>query len=135
MLLLDTNVLVKLSHPEQKDKVLPYLRQRTDRTWVTSPLVVFEFFRPAHRRQQISHVQAWLGSVLDGIEPFDESAALEAATIESSLADQGTTMAMRDLLIGAHAKSVGATFVTMDRADFDRGAIRDLIEIEIVSTA
>lgn len=134
MLLLDTNVLVKLSHPEKKDQVLPYLRQETDDTWVTSSLVVFEFFRPAQRRQQIPQVQAWLGSVLDGIEPLDESAAMQAVQVEASLTEQGTSLAMRDLLIASHARDVGAIFVTMDRADFEDRAVQDLLNVDVITS-
>ena len=116
----------------RKYQVLPYLRQRTDETWVTSSLVIFEFFRPAHRRQQVTEVQAWLGSVLDGIEALDESAALEAAQVEASLGNQGTTLSMRDVLIASHSRTIGATFVTADRADFGGKPVQDLLDVDVI---
>jgi predicted nucleic acid-binding protein len=65
--------------------VLPYLDQRRSELWVTSSLVVCEFFRPATRRQSVPQAQAWLGQVLDDVAPFEESAGLEAACVEASL--------------------------------------------------
>lgn len=134
MRFLDTNVLAKLAHPEQKDEVLPYLRDQTDETWVTSSVVVFEFFRPAARRQRVVAVQTWLGRVLDGIEPFEESAGLAAAKAEASLADQGASLRMRDLLIAAHARDVGATLVTFDKGDFQNRSVQQLFDVDVIVT-
>jgi predicted nucleic acid-binding protein len=78
MLLLDTSVLARWGDPARKDTVVPYLQPQADERFVTSSLVVFEFFRPAKRRQNVHDVQTWLGRVLDSIETFDESAALRA---------------------------------------------------------
>lgn len=133
MLLLDTNVLAKLAHPQRTDEVVPFLRNRTDETWTTSSIVVYEFFRPASRRQQVHEVRTWLGRVLDGIEAFDESAALEAAEVEASLAAQGTSLRMRDLLIAAHARDAGGTFVTFDKGDFRNEAVQQLLDVEVLA--
>lgn len=131
MILLDTSVLARLAD-DRAETVLPYLHERTDETWVTSSLVAFEFFRPAHRRQNVHDVQTWLGQVLDGVEPFDEHAGLEAAQVEASLSKQHTSLAMRDLLIAAHARELDGTFVTVDKEDFRRESVQQLLSVDVI---
>ena len=133
MILLDTSVLARLADDERAETVLPYLRERTDEPWVTSSLVItFEFFRPAHRRQNVHEVQTWLGQLLDAVEPFDEIAGLEAAQIEASLPEQDAALAMRDLLIAAHASTLDATFVTADKGDFRREPVQQLLAVDVI---
>lgn len=133
MKLLDTSVLAKWGHPEQSQEVVPYLQSHADEQFVTSSLVLFEFFRPAKRRQNSREVRTWLGRVLDGIEPFTESASLQAVSVEASLQQQEQTLAMRDLLIASHARDIGATFVTTDTGDFEHPAARELLDVAVIT--
>jgi len=132
MRLLDTNVLAKWGHPNKNHQVVPYLQDHADEQFVTSSLVLFEFFRPAKRRNNSEHVRTWLGSVLDGIEPFTESTSLTAASVEANLQQQGQSLAMRNLLISAHARDIGATFVTCDKGDFQHSAVQQLLDVDII---
>lgn len=132
MKLLDTNVLAKWGNPETTDEVVPYLQTHADEEFVTSSLVVFEFFRPARRRDRIQEVRAWLGSALDSIEPFTESAGLKATSVEASLQHQNQTLQMRDLLIASHASDLGATFVTCDSGDFENAIVQELLDVDVV---
>lgn len=134
MRLLDTNVLAKWGHPTESQKVVPYLQSHADDRFVTSSLVLFEFFRPATRRNNSQQVRAWLGKVLDGIEPFSENAGLEAASVEASLQNQATTLRMRDLLIASHARALEATFVTYDKGDFQNQPIQQLLDVDIITS-
>lgn len=133
MRLLDTNILAKWGNPAEKHTVVPYLQQHADDQFVTSALVMFEFFRPAKRRNNSQQVQAWLGQVLDGVEPFTESAGITAADVEASLHSQNKTLQMRDLLIAAHARDLGATLVTYDKGDFETPAVQQLLDVDVVS--
>jgi len=112
---------------------VPYLQGHADERFVTSTLVLFEFFRPAKRRENSSQVRAWLGRVLDGIEPFTEEASLTAARVEAGLDTHGTTLRMRDLLIAAHARALGATFVTCDQGDFERDPVQQVLDVDVVT--
>jgi predicted nucleic acid-binding protein len=134
MILLDTGVLARLAD-DRAETVLPYLHERTDETWVTSSLVTFEFFRPAQRRQNVHDVQAWLGQLLDGVEPFDETAGLEAARLEAALSEQDHSLAMRDLLIAAHARALNGTFVTADKGDFRNRPVQQLLNVDVIDVA
>lgn len=133
MRLLDTSVLVTWGDPAESERVLPYLQRHAEDRFVTSSLVLFEFFRPAKRRSNSQEVRAWLGQVLDGIEPFGEGAALRAAAIEASLASQDRSLSMRDLLIAAHADDIGATFVTVDRDDFEDEVVGELLDVDVIA--
>lgn len=133
MRLLDTNVLAKWGNPREKGAVVPYLQTHADDQFVTSSLVVFEFFRPARRRDNSRQVRAWLGKVLDAIEPFTESAGLEAAGVEASLRSQEYTLEMRDLLIASHARALGATFVTYDKGDFAVESVQQLLDVDVIA--
>lgn len=133
MRLLDTNVLAKWGDPAAKDEVVPYLQRHVDERFVTSSLVTFEFFRPAKRRENSREVRAWLGAVLDDVEPFTERASREAASVEASLHEHDSTLRMRDLLIASHARELGATFVTTDSGDFEDPTVQQLLDVDVVS--
>lgn len=133
MRLLDTNVLAKWGNPRENHKVVPYLQTHAADQFVTSSLVLFEFFRPAKRRNNSQQVRGWLGRVLDDIEPFTESAGLKAASVEASLQSQNKTLRMRDLLIASHARELGATFVTYDKGDFENRPVQRLLDVDIIT--
>lgn len=133
MLLLDTSVLARWGDPARKKTVVPYLQSHATDRFVTSSLVLFEFFRPAKRRQNVNEVRTWLGQVLDGIEAFDEEAALRAAAVEGKLQRHDETLAMRDLLIASHASAIEATFVTCDSGDFGSTAVQQLLDVDVIT--
>jgi len=133
MRLLDTSVLAKWGHPTENDAVVPYLQAHADEQFVASSLVLSKFFRPAKRRSNSHEVHAWLGTVLDGIEPFTQSASLTAATIEAKLQAQETALSMRDLLIASHNRDLDATFVTMDKGDFQREPVQQLVNVDVIT--
>ena len=133
MILLDTSVLAEWGNPAEQHKVVPYLQRHADKRFVTSALVMFEFFRPAKRRSNSHQVQTWLGRVLDGIEPFTGDAGMRAATVEANLQKQNTDLDMRDLLIASHARELGARFVTYDRGDFRQPDVEQLLDVDVIS--
>jgi predicted nucleic acid-binding protein len=133
MRLLDTSILAKWGNPAEKHKVVPYLQRHKNEQFITSSLVIFEFFRPAKRNANSQQVQAWLGQVLDRIAPFTEDAAIKAADVEDSLRTQNKTLQMRDLLIASHARERGATFVTYDKGDFDDQNVQQLLDVDVIT--
>jgi tRNA(fMet)-specific endonuclease VapC len=52
--------------------------------------------------------------------PFDATAAWHYGQIRAALRRAGTPVGPNDLLIGAHARSLGLTLVTNNRREFDR---------------
>jgi predicted nucleic acid-binding protein len=132
MKLLDTSVLVRLGNPEREATVRPYLQQHATESFITSSLVLFEFFRPPKRRQNLEDVRRWVEGVLDSVEPFTQSTALRAARINESLRSQGRELEMRDLLIAAHARELGGQFVTCDSGDFENEAVQQLLDVDVI---
>jgi predicted nucleic acid-binding protein len=134
MLLLDTSVLARWMDPDRAQTVVPYLSEHASEEFTTSSLVVFELFRTATRRRRSQDVHAWLGQSLASIEPFTDQAAVTAAQAEAALSQYEPSLALRDLLIVAHAKALDATFVTADASDFQSEPIQQLFEIDIIYT-
>jgi len=60
-----------------------------------------------------------LGELLD-IRPFDKQAAVCYGDVRSSLEKRGETIGGNDLLIAAHALSLGWTLVTNNEREFSR---------------
>ena len=54
------------------------------------------------------------------ILPFGEEAGAHYAEIRRTLRQRGTPIGANDLLLAAHARSLGATLVTNNRSEFDR---------------
>ncbi len=52
--------------------------------------------------------------------PFDSHASRAYATVRAALERKGTPIGLNDLLIAAHALSLGVTLVTANRREFDR---------------
>ena len=70
------------------------------------------------RRQDLAALNALLGylEVLD----FPDAAALHYAQIRADLKNTGTMIGANDLLIAAHARSLGLTLVTNNVREFSR---------------
>ena len=60
-----------------------------------------------------------LGELLD-IRPFDKQAAVSYGDVRSTLEKKGETIGGNDLLIAAHALSLGWTLVTNNEREFSR---------------
>ena len=52
--------------------------------------------------------------------PFDDDAAVEYGRIRADLKRKGTPIGANDLMIAAHAKSLGVTLVTNNTREFER---------------
>ena len=54
------------------------------------------------------------------VVPFDDDAAVEYGRIRADLKRKGTPIGANDLMIAAHAKSLGVTLVTNNTGEFER---------------
>lgn len=80
------------------------------------------------RRQQLK-------KRIDGIGPFDENAASEAAKIGVNLQNTDASLDTADLLIAAIARDRGATLATGNKNDFDKKPIRQLLDVNVIDTS
>ena len=52
--------------------------------------------------------------------PFEDDAAVEYGRIRADLKRKGTPIGANDLMVAAHAKSLGVTLVTNNTREFER---------------
>ena len=76
---------------------------------------IHKFFRPEIQRARLSLLYARLR-----IDSFDEAAARHCGEIRADLEKKGTLIGPLDLLIAAHARSLGATLITANVGEFRR---------------
>jgi len=76
---------------------------------------IYKFFRPEIQRARLDLLYSRLR-----IDSFDESAARHYGEICAELEKKGTSIGPLDLLIAAHARSLGATLITANAGEFKR---------------
>ena len=76
--------------------------------------------RPAHNLQVVEQFAARLE-----VLPFAQAAAAQYGQLRAELEHAGQPIGAYDMLIGAHARSLGLILVTRNRREFDRiGCLR-----------
>lgn len=120
--LVDTNVLSETARPRPSPLVLAWLGEQAPIR--LAAVTLYELARgvqhvaPGRRRR---FLEEWLGALLAGnsvVFPFDEKAALVAASIEREARRRGRPVADRDLFILATAASHGLGLASRNLADF-----------------
>jgi tRNA(fMet)-specific endonuclease VapC len=76
---------------------------------------IYKFFRPEIQRARLDLLYSRLW-----IDSFDESAARHYGEIRAELEKKGASIGPLDLLIAAHARSLGATLITANVGEFKR---------------
>jgi tRNA(fMet)-specific endonuclease VapC len=115
--LLDTNIV---SHVIRGDE--PYVRQRLAAlpmgtaviSAVTEAELQYGLARRGHPAGLTQRVQAFLVRI--DVLPWDTEAASAYGGLRAACEAAGVTLAPLDLMIAAHARAIGATLVTRDRA-------------------
>lgn len=103
----------------------PILDRRLQEAGATlriSVIVVGELYFGAHNSRERDANRRRVDAFVSGlpIVDFDQDAADHHGEIRAHLRRAGTPIGPYDLLIGAHARSLGATLVTNNRREFDR---------------
>ncbi|PSP51160.1 VapC toxin family PIN domain ribonuclease [Halobacteriales archaeon QS_5_68_33] len=136
MLYLDNDVLRKFARPDPDPAVVDYLSRHGSEPWGISTVVLYEFlsyYSSAGTRQK--RLQTLKTDVVDDIAAFDEDAAVEAASMDSSLEDANASLDAADLMIAATARRYGGTLVTANKRDFDKRPIHQLMDVDIVDVS
>jgi tRNA(fMet)-specific endonuclease VapC len=115
--LLDTNIV---SHVIRGDE--PYVRPRLAAlpmgtaviSAVTEAELHYGLARRGHPAGLTQRVQAFLVRI--DVLPWDSEAASAYGGLRAACEAAGVTLAPLDLMIAAHARAIGATLVTRDRA-------------------
>jgi tRNA(fMet)-specific endonuclease VapC len=87
-----------------------------------SSISLAELMFGAHKSQNVQQNLSSLHTfkLIVPVRVFDESAASYHGEIKAEVFRRGTPVGALDLLIGAHARSLGLTLVTNNRREFDR---------------
>ncbi len=134
MLYLDNDVLAKFARPDPDPAVIEFLKQHRTESWAISTIVAYEFlsfYSQSRRREKLQLLEQ---RIVNEITPFETRTSLEAANIQELLTNTDTSLDTGDLLIAATARQHGGTLATANKNDFDKPAVRQLLDVEIVPT-
>lgn len=132
MICLDNDVFSRYASEQYYPTVDRYLSDHARETWILPSIVLFEYLKryDSHNTIQTHRLNAE-GSV-DAVADLDADVAMEAANLRARLATANTGLALADLLIAATAREYGATLATANERDFDKQAIHELLDVDIV---
>ena len=119
--MLDTNIIAyaKNNRPES---VLRRLKQYQPEDMCISAITMaeLEFGVCNSSRPDQNRLALLLFLSRIAVLPFDAEAAREYGDIRADLTKKGTLIGANDLLIAAHARSLGLTLITNNTREFDR---------------
>jgi tRNA(fMet)-specific endonuclease VapC len=121
MYLLDTNMCIYIikKKPEQVLKQLQNKR-KGGLSISTITLAELEFANENSQYKERNKIALMEFLTIIDIKQFDEKAAKEFGIIKKDLKDRKCLIGPYDMLIGAHAKSLGLTLVTNNVKEFER---------------
>ena len=119
--MLDTNVIIHLcNHAPGHDRIFRRMSGRSPGELRISSVTLceleFGIENGQRREQNRAAVDDMLG--LLRVDDLPAAAARHYAEIKAALRSKGRPTRPYDLLIGAHARAIGATLVTSDTSDF-----------------
>lgn len=119
--MLDTNIVV-CARGKRSESVWRYVSRFAPGELCVSSIVLAEFEYGVFNSVNPEKNQLALTLFLASIEtvPFDDAAAVEYGRIRADLKRKGVLIGANDLLIAAHAKSLGLTLVTNNTREFAR---------------
>ena len=119
--MLDTNIVIYLIK-KQPESVLQKLQEYDPAGFCISAITLGEMEYGIAKSTSPEKNQAALSAFLSNIDilPFDDRAAVEYGDIRASLEKKGTPIGPNDMLIAAHARSLGLTIVTNNVREFRR---------------
>ncbi len=118
--MLDTNICIYVIN-ERDHGVLERFEEHSARICISSITyaeLCYGVVNSAHIERNTRELDAFRLDL--EILPFGEEAGMHYAEIRRALRQRGTPIGANDLLLAAHARSLGATLVTNNRNEFDR---------------
>jgi tRNA(fMet)-specific endonuclease VapC len=120
-LMLDTNIciyIIKQQPPAVLKRFLEYQVGDIGISSITLSELRYGVAKSKHREKNAKALDEFI-IPLD-IASFDEEAALAYGDIRTTLEKSGTSIGAMDMLIAAHASSMGVTLVTNNTGEFSR---------------
>ena len=120
MYMLDTNICIYVMN--ERDDDLPGLFEEHAARICISSITYAELCYGVVNSAQIEHNTRELETFRRDLDivPFGDVAGMHYAEIRHALRQRGTPIGANDLLIAAHARSLGATLVTNNQSEFGR---------------
>ena len=117
--LLDTNICIYIIKKEPK-LVLNKFKQFSPGDIGVSSVTLAELYYEIEKSSKIEKNRSALENFLLPLEilPFDDQAAVVYGEIRANLEKNGTPIGPLDLMIAAHAKSLGLTLITNNTKEF-----------------
>ena len=117
--MLDTNICIYLIK-QKPEKVLRHFKAHSLGDVGISSITLAELRYGAEKSQQVQKNRGALDEFTLPLEivDFDEEAASAYGTVRAALEKAGTPVGSMDMLIGAHALSLGVTLVTNNMSEF-----------------
>jgi tRNA(fMet)-specific endonuclease VapC len=117
--MLDTNICIYLIK-KKSEKVLRHFKAHAIGDIGISSITLAELRYGVEKSQQVQKNREALYEFLLPLEiaDFDDKATVSYGTVRAALEKAGTPVGSMDMLIGAHALSLGATLVTNNGREF-----------------
>lgn len=121
MKMLDTNICIHLIKHKPPEVIERFDKERANGICI-SAITLAELELGVEKSTQKERNQLALAMLLGTINvlPFDDLAAIEYGKIFAYLQRNCTPVGKMDILIGAHARSLGIPIVTNNTKDFER---------------
>jgi len=119
--MLDTNICIYIIK-QRPEKVIGRLKKTRVSDIGVSSITLSELAYGAEKSSRPDRNKIGLAEFLAPLEilPYDDMAALEYGKIRANLERSGNPIGPMDMLIAAHALSVGCTLVTNNEREFSR---------------
>lgn len=119
--MLDTNACIAVMNDDPPAVRERLISKAVDQVGI-SVVVLYELVYGVRKSRHRRGNQATLDAFLRYVERYEwtEECAVEAGKLRADLVARGTPIGPHDLLIGAHAMSLGATLVTHNVREFER---------------
>ena len=119
--MLDTNICIYLIK-QKPEKVLRHFKAHSVGEIGISSITLAELRYGVERSQQVQKNRQALEEFTLPLEiaAFDEAAAEVYGSVRAGLEQAGTPVGSMDMLIGAHALSLGVTLVTNNLREFEK---------------
>ncbi|QLH81300.1 type II toxin-antitoxin system VapC family toxin [Halosimplex pelagicum] len=132
MICLDNDIFSRYASKQAYPSVDRFLTNHAEEPWILPSIVLFEYLKRYDSHNTIERQRRNAEQSVDAVADLSADITMEGANLRARLATADTTLDLADLLIAATAREYGATLATANKNDFDKQAIHELVDVDIV---
>jgi predicted nucleic acid-binding protein len=132
MICLDNDIFSRYASERAYPSVDRYLADHAEEPWILPSIVLFEYLKRYDSHNTIERQRRNAEQSVDAVAELNADITMEAANLRARLATADTALDLADLLIAATAREHGATLATANKNDFDKQAIHELLDIDVI---